>query len=70
MDTEYLLSLIAQGPNVNVEFYQVQNHLSNDIYKTICAFSNRDGGYIFLGVNDSKKIVGVNKDKLIAIYSE
>lgn len=69
-DTDFLISLIEQGENVNVEFKKSQDELSSDIYETICAFSNRDGGYIFLGVEDSKKIAGVNRNRISAIYSK
>ncbi|MCI6846652.1 MAG: putative DNA binding domain-containing protein [Solobacterium sp.] len=34
--------------------------LNKDVFDTVCSFSNRNGGHIFLGVNDQKEIVGVN----------
>lgn len=33
-------------------------------------FSNRNGGHIFLGVNDQKEIVGVNEDKVDKIIKD
>jgi ATP-dependent DNA helicase RecG len=34
--------------------------LSNTVFETVSAFSNRYGGYILLGVNNAGKILGVN----------
>jgi len=33
--------------------------------KTICGFLNRQGGTILIGVNDDKKVVGINLNGLV-----
>ena len=57
-----LLSLIKQGENHTVEFKKSTASITKDVYQTVCAFSNRDGGHIFLGVDDSDKISGISPD--------
>ncbi len=44
--------------------------LNKDVFDTVCSFSNRNGGHIFLGVNDQKEIVGVNEDKIDKIIKD
>lgn len=49
----------------SMEFKQSKDDLNKDVYESVCAFNNRDGGYIILGVVDkTKEICGVNPDKV------
>lgn len=57
-----LLSLIKQGESHTVEFKKSATEITKDVYHTVCAFSNRDGGHIFLGVEDSGHIIGIRLD--------
>ena len=52
--------LIKKGEKIDVEFKESKVALNKDVFDTDCSFSNRNGGHIFLGVNDQKEIVGVN----------
>ncbi|MCI6089028.1 MAG: putative DNA binding domain-containing protein [Solobacterium sp.] len=52
--------LIKKGEKIDVEFKESKVALNKDVFDTVCSFSNRNGGHIFLGVNDQKEIVGVN----------
>ncbi len=61
---EYLLNILKNGEKNNVELKTARNKLPSTLFETICAFLNRNGGHIFLGVDDSKKIVGINPDKI------
>jgi len=54
--------LIAAGESREVEFKTARNALNRDLYETVCAFLNRDGGDILLGVNDEGKILGIDPD--------
>ena len=54
-----LLELINQGENHTVEFKKSTTAITKDVYQTVCAFSNRDGGHIFFGVDDSGEILGI-----------
>ncbi|MDR1023524.1 MAG: putative DNA binding domain-containing protein, partial [Prevotellaceae bacterium] len=53
---------IAQGEGLNVEFKAAAGTLPRNVYETICAFLNRKGGYIFLGVRDNGKIEGISEN--------
>ena len=60
MLTETLLDIISQGESVTVEFKKCTNDITSDVYSTICSFSNRFGGHLFMGVNDNGEVIGVN----------
>lgn len=51
-----LLTLMEQGEGLTVEFKKSQKDITKDVYETVCSFSNRDGGHIFLGVKDGVSI--------------
>lgn len=57
-----LLKLIQGGENIRVEFKKSTNEITKDVYDTVCSFSNRDGGVIFLGVKDNGEILGIAPD--------
>ena len=54
--------LIKSGESLNVEFKECRQEINRDVYITVCAFLNRSGGEILLGVNDSGKITGIATD--------
>lgn len=43
-----------------MEFKRAGNKLPENLFETICAFLNRNGGTILLGVSDNKEVVGVD----------
>jgi predicted HTH transcriptional regulator len=51
MLAERLNSVIKQGEGINIEFKECKNKLSNEVFETVCAFLNRFGGELLLGVN-------------------
>ena len=57
-----LLQLIENGEGVSVEFKKAGNKLPETLFDTICAFLNRNGGIILLGVSDNKMIDGIYPD--------
>jgi len=59
-----LMELIRQGEGLHVEFKKSVKDVTKDIYDTVCSFSNRDGGHIFLGVSDDGTIIGVDKGRV------
>ena len=59
-----LLALIEQGESHVVEFKKSTTDITKDVYESVCAFSNRDGGHIFLGVKDNGKILGIQPDHI------
>ena len=59
--------LIDQGEGLTIEFKRATAQLPSNLFETVCAFLNRAGGNILLGVNDDKTIEGINPDKAEAI---
>ncbi len=54
--------LLSAGESRSVEFKASRRALNRDLYETVCAFLNRDGGDILLGVADDGGIQGVDPD--------
>ncbi len=61
---EEILNLIANGENSSVEF-KTSDVNADALTKEIVAFANLQGGTILLGIEDSGKISGLQKDKNI-----
>lgn len=59
-----LLKLISGGENNTVEFKKSTTDITKDVYESICAFSNRDGGHVFLGIKDNGVILGIQQDRI------
>ena len=59
MDREKLENLLRTGETICIEFKRAGNGAKNDTFETICAFLNRIGGDILLGVSDDGKVLGL-----------
>ena len=57
-----LLEMTRRGEGISIEFKTCRKQLSRDVYETVCAFLNRYGGTLLLGVADSGEIQGIAKD--------
>lgn len=56
---------LSDDEGVHVELKEAAGGLPASVWKSVCAFSNSDGGWILLGVRDNKEVVGVvNPDQL------
>lgn len=53
------LEIIGKGECHTTEFKKSTTDITKDVYESICAFSNRDGGHVFLGVKDNGEILGI-----------
>lgn len=62
-----LLEMISQGEGISTEFKTCRNQLSRGVYETVCAFLNRHGGTILLGVIDSGEVQGIDPGAVIRI---
>ena len=60
MTIDQINKLLSTGESLTVEYKECTNALSNSVFETVCSFSNRYGGHMFLGVNDDGKVLGVN----------
>ncbi len=62
--------LITAGESRTVEFKTARSALSRDLYETVCAFLNRDGGDILLGVKNDGTVHGVDPDCVVRMKEE
>ncbi|MCF0238399.1 MAG: putative DNA binding domain-containing protein, partial [Sphaerochaetaceae bacterium] len=60
MNIEKIKDLLSSHEKNTVEYKEAINAIPENIYETVCSFSNRYGGYIILGVNDIGEIIGIN----------
>ncbi len=66
---EIYRKLIEKGESERVEFKK--GYEKESVAMTVCAFANREGGVIFIGVSDDGKIEGVkNASKLVYRISQ
>jgi ATP-dependent DNA helicase RecG len=59
MTTKTLEKLVKQGESHTLEFKKTTGQLSST-FETVCAFLNKEGGTILIGVTDKGQIVGQN----------
>ena len=52
-------TLLTIGENIVIEFKRAGDGPRHDTYESICAFLNRNGGDVLLGVTDDGEVVGV-----------
>ena len=55
--------IISQGEGLTIEFKKAKEELPLNLFETVCAFLNRNGGNILLGINDDRSVEGVNPVK-------
>ena len=60
MTPEELESRLALGEGVSQEFKRCGALPEPDVFETVCSFANRQGGSVFLGVDDEGNVLGVN----------
>ena len=65
-----LKETINDGEGLTIEFKRCTNKLTDTVYETVAAFSNRYGGYILLGVEDNGEISGVNPEAVPQIKKD
>ena len=61
MTTEQLESLLAQGEGISIEFKQARHALPKDVFESVCAFLNRQGGHLILGMGNDGTPLGVDE---------
>ncbi len=66
MDKKYIKKIIAHGEGLKIEFKKSKTNLNKNVFETVCAFLNRNGGHLILGVEDDGEISGIdNPPKII-----
>ena len=61
---EAIPQMVARSEGIDLEFKTCRNQLNRDVYETVCAFLNRHGGTLLLGVTDNGVIQGIDTDAL------
>ncbi|HEV7350964.1 RNA-binding domain-containing protein [Telluribacter sp.] len=61
------LRLLGQYENIRLEYKESATELPRNLFETICAMLNREGGDILLGVNDHGQVIGVAESSLRAM---
>ena len=64
ISNQQLKALIAKGEGLDIEFKSCRDQLPKSIYETVCAFLNRHGGTLLLGVSDDGSVPGINADAI------
>lgn len=67
---ENINNIILLGENVNTELKEANNGLPKNIFETVCAFLNTTGGFLILGVNDKKEIIGIKRELIEKIKKD
>jgi ATP-dependent DNA helicase RecG len=65
-----LITLIRKGEGIDLEFKTCRSQLNRDIYQTVCAFLNRHGGTVLLGITDAGDIQGIEPDAISQIKKD
>jgi ATP-dependent DNA helicase RecG len=64
MTAEFMQKLLSKDEKITIEYKECQKEIQDDVYDTVCSFSNRYGGYIIMGVKDGGIPIGIDR-KLI-----
>ncbi|MBW6483791.1 MAG: putative DNA binding domain-containing protein [Vicingaceae bacterium] len=59
--------LLAQGEGIRLEYKKSRTQLPSNLFESICAMLNRDGGDILLGADDDGNIIGVEDAQIETI---
>lgn len=70
MKIEEIKKLIIKGEGISLEFKEARESLPESFFETVCAFLNRNGGSILLGVSDSGKYIGVSPGRVETICKQ
>lgn len=60
MTAEFMRDLLSNEEKITVEYKTCQYGIQEEVYETVCSFSNRYGGYIIMGVEDDGSPIGIN----------
>lgn len=67
MEGSRLRVIIDGGESTTVEFKESRESLSRTAIQTVCAFLNRNGGHLLLGIKDNGSVTGIDKLRLTDI---
>ena len=59
MTLHKLKEILQKGEGIEVEFKTSQFELNKNAFESICAFLNRTGGHLILGVRNDSRVEGI-----------
>jgi ATP-dependent DNA helicase RecG len=62
MTSEKFKDILQKGESIDIEFKTSQFELNKDTFQSICAFLNRRGGHLLLGVKNDGTVEGILED--------
>ena len=62
MTIEFMRDLLSKDEKITVEYKTCQHGVQEDVYETVCSFSNRYGGYIIMGAEDDGTPIGIYRN--------
>lgn len=69
MNKEKVKQLLRQGEGADIEFKASLFKLNKNTFETICAFLNRNGGHLLMGVKNDGSVEGVVEDSIQKIIN-
>ena len=64
MNIERIKTLLRQQESINLEFKEAATELPCNLFESICAMLNREGGDIILGVKDDGTVTGIDESRI------
>ncbi len=61
---EHIRKILQAGESINNEFKTSKTELNKNTFESICAFLNRKGGNLLLGVKDDGTVEGIEEAKI------
>ena len=62
MTSRKLDEILQKGEGIDIEFKTSRFELNKDTFESICAFLNRKGGHLILGVKNDGTMEGILED--------
>jgi ATP-dependent DNA helicase RecG len=64
MESQRVEYILQKGEGLTIEFKRAASALPNNLFETVCAFLNRQGGTILLEVDDSGEVIRMDETKV------
>ena len=64
MNINKIKHIISKSEGISIEFKKAGKQLPQNLFETVCAFLNRKGGEILLGIGNNKNIIGIDDNKI------
>ena len=70
MSQELVKNALKHKEKIRTEFKKARFALPSNLFETVCAFLNREGGTILLGVDDNGKVTGVEPSAVYQVCAD